>query len=99
VFRKNLGYLPVYMKKMPQSLIDVYALALSLSLGFSNAPPITAWQRYDGLSYAGRTYDDSNEIFGLLAPRRYIDQTWAISLATWKYLDCACGFKTSHNRL
>lgn len=67
--------MPVYMKKLPQSLFDVYAHALPCSHGFGCAPPIAAWQSYDNLSYAGITYDDSNDIFGLLAARRRTDQT------------------------
>ncbi|WP_217194222.1 hypothetical protein [Pectobacterium carotovorum] len=73
-----MGYLSAYMKKLPQSLFDVYALALPCGHAFGRAPPIAAWQSYDGLSYAGITYDDSNGIFGLLAARRRIDQTWVI---------------------
>ncbi|BCD97710.1 hypothetical protein [Marinagarivorans cellulosilyticus] len=66
------------MKELPQSLFDVYALALPRGHGFGSAPPIRAWQSDDGLAYAVITHDDSRVIFGLLAARRRIDQTWAI---------------------
>ncbi|EOD4067089.1 hypothetical protein ACX1IG_03305 [Yersinia enterocolitica] len=73
------------MKKLPQSLFDVYALALPCGHGFGSAPPIAAWQ----------SYDDSNDIFGLLAARRRTDQTWAILSAARKCLDYPWRFKTS----
>lgn len=66
------------MKELPQSLFDIYALALPRGHGFGSAPPIGAWQSDDGLAYAVITHDDSRVIFGLLAARRRIDQTWAI---------------------
>jgi len=66
------------MKELPQSLFDVYALALPRGHGFGSAPPIGAWQSDDGLAYAVITHDDSRGVLGLLAARRRIDQTWEI---------------------
>ncbi|MEW8049690.1 MAG: hypothetical protein AB2801_09700 [Candidatus Thiodiazotropha endolucinida] len=66
------------MKELPQSLFDVYALALPRGHGFGSASPIGVWQSDDGLAYAAITHDDSSVTFGLLAARRRIDQTWVI---------------------
>ena len=66
------------MKELPQTLFEVYALALPRGHGFGSTPPIGAWQSDDGLAYAVITHDDSSVTFGLLAARRRTDQTWAM---------------------
>lgn len=67
------------MIELPQSLFDVYALALPQGHSFGNAPPIGAWQSNDGLAYAVITRNDSSAKFGLLVARRRVDHTWAIT--------------------
>ncbi|WP_299011784.1 hypothetical protein [uncultured Shewanella sp.] len=66
------------MKELPQSLFDVYALALPRGHGFGNALPIHTWQSDDGLAFGVVTCNEKDSFFGLLVARRRIDNVWTV---------------------
>lgn len=67
------------MKELPQSLFDIYTLALPCGHGFGSAQPIGAWQSDDGLAFTAIMHDDAKATFGVLAVRRRIDNVWTIT--------------------
>lgn len=66
------------MHEIPQSLFDVYALALPRGHGFGNKPPIGAWQSEDGLACGIVLQDDGDGSFGILIMRRRVDHVWIV---------------------
>jgi len=58
------------MRELPQTLFDVYALALPRGHGFGNRPPIGAWRSDDDLACGVLTRDDNDRRFGVLVMRR-----------------------------
>ena len=57
------------MQVMPQSLFDVYALALPRGHGFGNQPPVGAWQSEDELTCGIVTHNVDDCKFGVLVIR------------------------------
>ena len=68
------------MRLMPQSLFDVFALALPRGHGFGDCPPIEAWIGDDELGCAVIMRDDRDGTFGCLVMRRREDHVWAVTL-------------------
>src|SRR5271155_3623026 len=68
------------MHELPQTLFDVYALALPRGHGFGNRPPIGAWRSEDDLACGVLTRDDNDGRFGVLVMRRRQDHVWMITL-------------------
>jgi len=68
------------MKELPQSLFDIYALALPRGLGFGDSPPIGGWQSNDKLTCGVITKSDTDSTFGLLVMRRQVDHVWKVIL-------------------
>ncbi|WCK21755.1 hypothetical protein [Agrobacterium tumefaciens] len=65
------------MRELPQTLFDIYALALPRGHGFGSNPPVGSWQSDDGLAYAVVTRHVSTGEFGHLAFRRRFDHVWS----------------------
>jgi hypothetical protein len=66
------------MRQLPQSLFDIYALALPRGHGFGNRPPVEAWESEDGLPLGVVTHDESDGNFGLLVLRRRVNHVLAV---------------------
>jgi hypothetical protein len=66
------------MQELPQSLFDVYALALPRGHGFGDRPPIAAWQTSDGIG-CGIVTRDADGTFGFLVMRRRTDDVWTVT--------------------
>lgn len=67
------------MELLPQSLFDVYALALPRGHGFGDQPPIGAWQDPKGMTCGIATRDTKTGAFGLVVMRRRVDHVWAVT--------------------
>jgi hypothetical protein len=67
------------VKELPQTLFDVYALALPRGHGFGERPPIEGWQTEDGNAYGVVTCEETSRDFGILVIRRRIDQVWTVT--------------------
>lgn len=67
------------MNEIPQSLFDVYALALPHGHGFGARPPVSAWQSADSNACGIVTRDVNTGIFGILVMRRRVDKVWTIT--------------------
>lgn len=65
------------MRELPQTLFDVYALALPRGYGFGKRPPVSAWQSDDGLAFGVITRHVESGEFGILAMRRRMDHVWS----------------------
>src|SRR5271155_3691794 len=68
------------MHELPQTLFDVYALALPRGHGFGNRPPLGAWRSKDDLACGGLTRDDNDGRFGVLVMRRPQDHVRSITM-------------------
>jgi len=75
------------MRELPQSLFDVYALALPCGHGFGHSPPVGACQSLDGLSCGVVRHNEYRRTFSSLVMRRRIDNVWTLTTET-------DGFKT-----
>ena len=69
----------LYMQEVPQSLFDVYALALPRGHDFGSRPPVGAWRSDDGLACGVVTRDDDDGDFGALVMRRRVDHVWTVT--------------------
>jgi len=58
------------MQELPQSLFDVYALALPRGHGFGDRPPIGAWETADGRAYGSISPNSSSSRGFLLSSSR-----------------------------
>lgn len=67
------------MREVPQSLFDVYALALPRGHGFGCRPPIGAWQSDDGRACGVVTRDEDDGDFGAIVMRRRVDYVWTVT--------------------
>lgn len=67
------------MRELPQTLFDVYALALPRGHGFGDRPPHEAWQTNDGLACGIITRDMNDQTFGIIVLRRREDHVWAVT--------------------
>ena len=65
------------MQEMPQSLFDIYALALPNGHDFGRRSPLEAWQSEDGIAWGVVTHDDGGD-FGVLVMRRRVDHVWTV---------------------
>lgn len=68
------------MNEIPQSLFDVFALALPRGHGFGEQPPVGAWQSDDGRACGIIRRDVNNGIFGVLLMRRRVDDVWTVTV-------------------
>ncbi|MBO9501646.1 hypothetical protein [Brevundimonas sp. A19_0] len=66
------------MEELPQSLFDVYALALPRGHGFGDRPPVGAWRDADGTACGIARCDDITGVFGVLVMRRRVDHVWTV---------------------
>lgn len=66
------------MEKLPQSLFDVYALALPRGHGFGDRPPVGAWRDAEGMACGIATRHADTGAFGLLVMRRRVDHVWTV---------------------
>jgi len=67
------------MRALPQSLFDIYALALPRGHGFGEKPPVGAWESDDHKACGVVTRDVNEGIFGVLVMRRRIDDVWKVT--------------------
>ena len=67
------------VRKLPQSLFDIYALSLPRGHGFGRRPPIGAWQSEDGRACGVLTRDDDEGTFGIMVMRRRVDGVWTVT--------------------
>lgn len=67
------------MRDLPQSLFDVYALALPRGHGFGRRPPVRAWQSDDSRACGVVTRDVGDESLGVVVMRRRVDDVWAVT--------------------
>ncbi|WP_217907903.1 hypothetical protein [Parasphingorhabdus flavimaris] len=65
------------MKELPQTIFDVYALALPRGHGFGEQPPIGAWQSDDGHAFGVITRHVKSSTFGILVMGRRVDHVWS----------------------
>ncbi len=77
------------MLELPQSLFDVYALALPRGLAFGDRPPIGAWRSRDDISCGAVTRDVDDGRFGILGMRRRIDHIWTVAAQEHGFLSQA----------
>jgi hypothetical protein len=68
------------MRELPQSLFDVYALALPRGHGFGKRPPIGAWRSEGDLACGVVTGGVDDGRFGALVMRRRQDHVWMVTL-------------------
>jgi hypothetical protein len=68
------------MRELPQSLFDVYALALPRGHGFGKRPPIGAWRSGDDLACGVVTRGVDDGRAGALVMRRLQDHVWMVTL-------------------
>lgn len=66
------------MIEVPQTMFDVFALALPAGLSFRNEPPIGAWRSENGLSCAALTRNKTDRTYGVLLMRRRVDDVWQV---------------------
>jgi hypothetical protein len=64
------------MKELPQTLFDVYALALPAGLAFGNDLPCGAWTSGNDETLGVLTRNDVNGTYGCLVMRRRVDNVW-----------------------
>jgi hypothetical protein len=64
------------MRELPQTLFDLYALALPRGHGFGDRPPVGAWQTDDGLACGIVTRHVNDQTFGIIVLRRREDHVW-----------------------
>jgi hypothetical protein len=76
---KKSGNLRRIMQELPQSLFDVYALALPRGHGFGERPPIGAWGTVDRRACGAVTEDINDGSFGILVMRRRVDNVWTVT--------------------
>jgi hypothetical protein len=67
------------MHEIPQSLFDLYALALPRGHGFGDRPPIGAWQSDDDKACGVVTRHVDDGTFGVLVMRRRVDKVWTVT--------------------
>jgi hypothetical protein len=63
------------MQELAQSLFDIYALSLPRGHGFSDQPPVAAWQSSDGIA-CGVVTSGADRRFGFFVMRRRTDNVW-----------------------
>lgn len=68
------------MNAMPQSMFDLYALALPWGLSFANYLPYAGWRTSDGRAWGIVTFNDSTNTFGCVAMRQRVDFVWTLVL-------------------
>lgn len=66
------------MIDVPQSMFDVFALALPAGLAFGDSPPVGAWQGDNGISCGALTRSDTDGTYGVLLMRRRVDDVWTV---------------------
>lgn len=66
------------MIEIPQSLFDVYALALPSGLAFGDDTPIGAWVSESSETCAALTRNANHGLFGCLVMRRRVDDVWRV---------------------
>ncbi len=67
------------MRELPNSLFDVYALALPRGHGFGDRLPSEAWATDDRLGCGIITQDVNDGTFGIIVLRRREDQVWMLT--------------------
>ncbi len=70
------------MLELPQSLFDIYALALPRGHGFGHRPPVEAWRSEDDLKCGIVTQDTESGDYGVLIMRRRVDHVWTVTEET-----------------
>lgn len=68
------------MQPLPQSLFDVFALALPRGHGFGKRPPCEAWMSEDGRGCAIITRHVTSSDIGLIVMRRREDDVWSVTV-------------------
>jgi hypothetical protein len=66
------------MIEVPETMFDVFALALPAGLAFGRNPPKSAWQSENGLTCGVLTRNDDDGSFGVLIMRRRVDDVWVV---------------------
>jgi len=66
------------LQELPESLFRFYALSLPRGHGFGAWPPVAAWTSADGQACAALTHHDDDELFGVVAMRRRVDDVWTV---------------------
>lgn len=67
------------MKLIPQTMFDVFALALPRGHGFGDRPPIGAWGDAAGMVCGIVTQKTEDGSLGIIAMRRRVDHVWTVT--------------------
>lgn len=66
------------MTEVPETMFDVFALALPSGLAFGEDLPVGAWASDDGSTCAALTRSTTTGIYGCLVMRRRVDDVWVV---------------------